>query len=48
MIKEIKKIIVSGKRKTAIARATIFKGSGKISINKKDHKTLQLLHTDCH
>ena len=37
----MKKIIASGKRKTAIARAVILEGSGKISINKKDYKTLQ-------
>ena len=39
------KIITSGKRKTAIARAVIIDGSGKISINKKDYKTLQILDT---
>lgn len=39
----MKKIITSGKRKTAIARAVLIDGSGKISINKKDHKTLQIL-----
>ena len=37
-----KKIIISGKRKTAVARAVITEGSGKIKINKKDHKTLQM------
>jgi len=37
----MKKIIASGKRKTAIARAVITQGSGKISINKKDYKTFQ-------
>ncbi len=36
-----KKIIVSGKRKTAIARAIITEGSGKISVNKKDYRILQ-------
>lgn len=36
------KIIASGKRKTAIARAILIKGSGKININKKDYKNLQL------
>lgn len=30
-----KNLIVSGKRKTAVAKATIKKGSGKILINKK-------------
>ena len=39
----MKKIITSGKRKTAIARAVLIDGSGKISINKKDYKTLQIL-----
>ena len=39
----MKKIITSGKRKTAIARAVLIDGSGKISINKKDYKTLQML-----
>lgn len=39
----MKKIITSGKRKTAIARAVLVNGSGKISINKKDYKTLQIL-----
>ena len=43
MEKIIKKIITSGKRKTAIARAVLINGSGKISINKKDYKTLQIL-----
>lgn len=37
----MKKIITSGKRKTAIARAVLVEGSGKISINKKDYNTLQ-------
>ncbi len=34
------KIITSGKRKTAIARAVITEGSGKIKINKKPYNTL--------
>ena len=38
----MKKIIVSGKRKKAIARAILAKGSGKIYVNKKDYKTLQM------
>ncbi|MCK5044049.1 30S ribosomal protein S9 [Candidatus Pacearchaeota archaeon] len=38
----MKKIITSGKRKTAIARAVLIEGSGKISINNKDYKTLQM------
>lgn len=35
------KIIKSGKRKTAIAKAMITEGSGKIKINNKDYSTLQ-------
>jgi small subunit ribosomal protein S9 len=38
----MEKIIASGKRKTAVARATLIDGSGKISVNKKDHKNLQM------
>lgn len=38
----MKKIIVSGKRKTAVARASLVEGSGKVIINNKDHNTLQL------
>ncbi len=34
------KIIASGKRKSAVARAIISEGSGKITINKKDYKNL--------
>lgn len=34
------KIITSGKRKTAVARAIITEGSGKITINKKDYQNL--------
>ncbi len=34
------KIITSGKRKTAVARAIITEGSGKIKINKKPYDTL--------
>jgi len=37
-----KKIVVSGKRKTAVARATIKIGKGKITINRKDYSTLEL------
>lgn len=40
----MKKIITSGKRKTAIARAVLVEGSGKISINKKDYKHLQMFN----
>ena len=35
-----KKLTVSGKRKTAIAKATIVNGSGKILINKKPYENL--------
>ena len=35
-----KKITVSGKRKTSIAKATIQKGSGNILINKKPYENL--------
>jgi len=34
------KLIVSGKRKTAVAKAKIEKGNGKISINKKQYQHL--------
>lgn len=37
-----KKIIVSGKRKTAVARATIIEGSGKVKINGKEIGTLTM------
>ena len=37
------KIIVSGKRKTAVAKAVITSGTGKITINKKELKNLQFL-----
>jgi|TARA_Y100000310_G_scaffold174669_3_gene174762 small subunit ribosomal protein S9 len=36
------KIIASGKRKTSISRAILTEGSGKVSVNKKDHSTLSL------
>lgn len=36
-----KKIVASGKRKSAVARAMIFGGSGKVTLNKKD---LGVLH----
>ncbi len=38
----IEKIIASGKRKRAVARAILVKGSGKIIINNKDYTTLNL------
>lgn len=36
------KIITSGKRKTSVAKAIIVEGGGKVSINKKDYKTLSM------
>ena len=36
------KIVTSGKRKTAIARAVLTEGSGKVSLNKKNYKNLQM------
>jgi|SRR3989338_8326264 len=36
------KIIASGKRKRAVAKAILVKGSGKITINKKNYETLQM------
>lgn len=36
------KIITSGKRKTSIAKARTIKGSGKVSINKRDYKNFQM------
>lgn len=36
------KIITSGKRKTAVARAILTKGEGRVYINKRDYKTLQM------
>ena len=36
------KVVVSGKRKRAVARAVLTEGSGKININGKDYKTLQM------
>jgi small subunit ribosomal protein S9 len=38
----MKDIIESGKRKTSIAKAKIKAGTGKITINKKDYKHLQV------
>ena len=35
-------IIASGKRKTSVARAVIKEGVGKVFVNKKDYKTLEL------
>jgi len=36
------KIITSGKRKSAVARAIATKGSGKITINRKPYENLQM------
>jgi len=38
----MEKIIVSGKRKSAIARAIVEKGSGKITVNRKPYENLQV------
>lgn len=37
---EIKKVISSGKRKRAVAKAVIVNGTGKVTINKKDYNSL--------
>ena len=37
------RIITSGKRKTAVARAVTIEGTGKITINKKPYETFQFL-----
>ncbi|MFH1310964.1 MAG: 30S ribosomal protein S9, partial [Nanoarchaeota archaeon] len=37
------KLITSGKRKTAVARAVTTKGTGKITINKKPYENFQFL-----
>ncbi len=42
MTEKTKKIIASGKRKTAVARAVITPGSGKITVNKKDKNQLMM------
>ncbi|MEK6898301.1 MAG: 30S ribosomal protein S9 [Nanoarchaeota archaeon] len=36
------KIIKSGKRKRAIAKAVLTEGSGNVSVNRKNYKTLQI------
>jgi small subunit ribosomal protein S9 len=38
----MKKIVKSGKRKMAVAKATLVEGTGKIRINKKDYKNLHI------
>jgi len=42
MENKLKRIVASGKRKTAKARAIITKGSGKIKINKRDYENMQM------
>jgi len=37
-----KRIVTSGKRKTAIARAILVDGTGEVKINKRDYKYLQV------
>lgn len=37
----MKKVITSGKRKTAVAKAVIISGTGIIKINNQDYKSLQ-------
>ena len=37
----MKRIITSGKRKRAVARAVLTDGEGKITVNKKDYNKLQ-------
>jgi small subunit ribosomal protein S9 len=36
------KIIASGKRKTAVARAILTEGSGKVSVNNRNYENLQI------
>ena len=38
--KEIENVVTRGKRKSSIARATISKGGGKVTINKRPHTLL--------
>ena len=38
----MKNITTSGKRKTAVARAVISEGTGKVTLNNKDHNQLQM------
>lgn len=35
------RIITSGKRKRAVARAVLVEGTGKVTVNKRDYNTLQ-------
>lgn len=39
----MEKTVVSGKRKTSVARAVLVEGSGKVTINGKNYKNLQAL-----
>jgi len=39
---KFKKLIVSGKRKTSVARAIIVAGNGKVTFNRKNYLNLQL------
>lgn len=39
----MEKIITSGKRKRAVARAVVTDGKGNVTLNKKSYKTLQML-----
>jgi len=36
------KVVVSGKRKTSVARAVLTEGSGNVSVNKKNYELLQM------
>ncbi len=38
------KIITSGKRKTSIAKAVLTEGSGRVSFNGRNYKTLQIFN----
>ena len=38
----MERIIVSGKRKTSVARAIITEGTGEVRINKKDYKIMHI------
>jgi len=39
----MKKIITSGKRKRAVAKAILTEGTGKVTLNKQDHNSLHML-----
>lgn len=40
--KKYKKVFASGKRKTAVAKAVVTSGNGKVLYNKKDYKNLNM------